>query len=88
MKIDLHIERLVVDGLELSSAEARRLRRSVERELARLLTDGGLAQSLARGAAVPRLQAPAIALPPRATPEATGGRIAAAVHSSLAPAKP
>lgn len=39
--ISLHIERLVVDGLPLTEAQAARLQASVERELARLIAERG-----------------------------------------------
>jgi hypothetical protein len=39
--IRLHIERLVVDGLPLTPAQAARLQAALERELARLLVHGG-----------------------------------------------
>jgi hypothetical protein len=39
--ITLHIERLVVDGLPLTPAQAARLQAALERELARLLVHDG-----------------------------------------------
>jgi hypothetical protein len=60
--ISLHIERLVVDGLPLTAAQATRMQASLERELARLIAQGGDASAWAgAGAAQPAaLAAPAV----------------------------
>jgi hypothetical protein len=46
MSINLHIERLILDGLPVSHAQGPILSAALERELARLLTNGGLETSL------------------------------------------
>lgn len=57
MDINLHIERLVLDGINLNHHQRRQLQASVQTELARLLVDGGLAPNFMQGAAVPKLNA-------------------------------
>lgn len=42
MNINLHVERLVLDGISLAPGERPLLRAAVEAELTRLLTDDGL----------------------------------------------
>ena len=54
MNIRLHIERVVLDGLDLSQAEAQNLHASLEAELTQLLA-GGLAPRLLSGGAYPSL---------------------------------
>jgi hypothetical protein len=60
MDINLHIERLVLDGIKLNHYQRRQLQASVQTELARLLIDGGLASSFMQGVAMPKLNANAI----------------------------
>ncbi|MBP1468348.1 hypothetical protein EYB53_021735 [Candidatus Chloroploca sp. M-50] len=82
MNIALHIDRLVLDGLELGPGQARLVRAAVEVELTRLLTAGGLAPELAAGAAMPTLEAGTIATA-GSEPRALGGQIAQAVYAGL-----
>jgi hypothetical protein len=49
MSVNLHIERLILDGLSASDAEGPIIGAAVERELARLLATGGLEASLRSG---------------------------------------
>lgn len=60
MNVRIHIDRLVIDGLEMSAGSGGALRIAVERELARLVSTGGIAPSLAGGIAVPSVRAPEI----------------------------
>lgn len=62
MNINLHIERLVLDGITLAPDQRHVLQASVEAELIRLLTDGGLSPSFAQGMAVPRISTDSIQL--------------------------
>ena len=84
--LQLNIERLVLDGFELTRVEAERLQAALETELAKLL---GVAAD--RGLILPDGSVPS--LPPRSIQLATGVRpaevgrqIAGAVAQSLAPA--
>lgn len=82
MKIELHIERLVLDGVSSDAAQAKRIGAAVTRELERLFRAGGLGAHLATGGAMSSLAAPQIRLAPRERPEAVGRKIAGAVHAS------
>jgi hypothetical protein len=82
MKIALHIERLVLDGLPVTSPEGARVRAAVERELAAMLANG-LTPELRHGGALPRLGAPDITLGPRERPDAIGRHIARSLHAGI-----
>ena len=83
MKINLHIERLVLDGLPVDSTKGGRVRAAVEKELARLLAAGGLSQHLGAGAAVPRLRGGNIKVTKGVQAGGLGRSIARAVHEGI-----
>ncbi len=85
MSINLHIGRLILDGLPVTAHGRPALVAALERELS-ALAEGGLAPELAAGGAVPRLAAPSIAIAPGTGPAEMGRKIAQAVYASLAPA--
>lgn len=82
MNINLHIERLVLDGTLLGNERAADVRAALQRELERLLAAPGAIESLRSLGAVD-------ALPPvwlsdaRHAPNGLGMRIAAAVNRGL-----
>jgi hypothetical protein len=81
--ISLHIERLVVDGLPLTAAQATRMQASLERELSRLIAGGGDVSAWG-GAPAVRSAAPAPAVPWDATrPHQLGRALAGNVFASL-----
>jgi len=82
MNINLHIERLVLDGVNITAGQRHLLRASVEAELPRLLTDGGLAPGLAQGVALPRLSAGAMQLT-GSNPAQLGRQIAQSVYVGI-----
>lgn len=83
MKINLHVERLILDGLPVSSHQAPLVQAAVEAELARLLTSERLAGTLNSGGATPRVNAPGIQLHSDNSPAQLGRQIAAAVYGGL-----
>ena len=83
MKIEVHIERLVLDGLPVTSAESARVRAAVTAELSRMLAAGGLARELHGGGAVPRVAAPQFSFGPRERPDAIGRHIARSIHAGI-----
>lgn len=83
MKIEIHIERLVLDGLPITSAQGMRVRRAVERELGRLFQDGAMAPYLAGGEVLPKLSAPQFRFARRDGPSAIGKQIANSVYAGL-----
>lgn len=73
MNVRLHIDRLVLEGVNVGAPE-------IEAELARLLADGGLHPALMHGGAVPSLRAPEIAAP-------SAESIAGAVYGAIGEVK-
>lgn len=81
MRIELHVERLVLEGVP--RADAERVVRALTRELEARLAAGDLPAGLRRGQEVPRLDAGRVRLGEAARPESTGSRLADAVHGAL-----
>ena len=84
MNVNVHIERLILDGLPASYADGSSIGAAVETELARLLATGGLVSSLQTGGAWANRPAPAIHLS-TGKPSQIGGQIAKAIYGSLTP---
>lgn len=83
MKINLHIERLVLDGLPLDHHDAPLVQAAVETELTRLLVAEGLQSRLNfSSGATPRVTAPNIQ-GLTGNPVQAGEQIARAVHGGL-----
>jgi len=83
MKINLHIERLILEGLPLEKRQGPQVQAAVERELTRLLTANGLAPELQSGGAVPRRPADGIQLANETHSTRLGQQIARSVYSGL-----
>lgn len=82
MKINLHIERLVLDGLPIERKDGDAVKTAVEAELARLLNEGGVSGELAQGAAVPVVNGGQIKIG-GSDPKLTGRQIARAVYRGI-----
>ena len=82
MTIDVHIERLVLDGLS-PMADPRAVRSALGRELTRLLQTGGLSDELRTGGALPHLRGDAIRVQPAALPQRLGEQVAGSVHGAI-----
>lgn len=83
MRIVLHIDRLVLDGLPITGADGPRLRRALARELSRLLASGGVAAGLSGGTALPRVAAPRLTTIGHEKPSALGRKIAHAIYAGI-----
>jgi adenosylcobinamide amidohydrolase len=81
VNVDVRIDRLVLDGIDLTHADRPRLQAAVETELGRLLAEQP-ALGVASGGAVPVVRGGNLRLGGPATE--LGGRIARAVHEGLA----
>lgn len=81
MTVRLHIDRLVLDGLDLPPGGHHALRAAVEGELARLIAAGGLAPALKDSLAVPSIDAPSIDA--GGSPRQLGAAIAGAVYAGV-----
>ena len=83
MKINLHIERLVLDGLPVEARQGALVREAIEAELTRLLAENGLSSRLQTGGIFPRLPANAIELNAATTLPQVGQQIGQAVYGSI-----
>lgn len=83
MKMSVHIERLVLQGLPVTTLEGSLLQRAVETELARLLKTRGLSRELEGGGALPRVGAESVQLAKENPPAKLGEGIAKAVHEGI-----
>jgi hypothetical protein len=80
MNVNLHIERLVLDGIALSPRERAMLGTAVTSELTRLITESGLPANLPAGGIVPSIPAGSIQLGSDNNPSLLGQQIAWAVY--------
>ena len=83
MNTNVHIERLVLDGIDLPYPQRPLLQAAVEAELARLLAAGGVAPSLRVGGALASVPGGAIHLAEGSDPAHLGTQIARAVHRGI-----
>lgn len=81
--INIHIERLVLDGVYLEPNGRALLEASVRDELTRLLAEGGLSPDLASGGAVPSLHGGSIQIAGAGGPGGLGQQIARAVYGGI-----
>lgn len=83
MNIQLHIERLILDGFDFRTGDRANLQAAVEAELARLLGEGGLAPGLTEGGAVPALRGGNVQIGGAGSPDGLGAQIAQAVYGGI-----
>lgn len=84
MNINLHIERLVLDGVDVAPDQRDLLQSTVTSELKRMFTDGGLSSSLALGTALHSVSTSGIQLNEVNTPTQLGHQIAQSVYGGIA----
>jgi hypothetical protein len=83
MNVELHIERLILEGISLPIDQQPQLRAAVEAELARLLAARGLSPELATGGAIPSVAAGSLRLAGEGNPAHLGIQIARAVYGGI-----
>lgn len=83
MNINLHIERLILDGLPLEQRQGPQLQAAVERELTRLLSDNGPTASFNTSGTLASVKGGSIRVAERANPAGLGEQIAAAVYGGV-----
>jgi hypothetical protein len=83
MTVDLHIDRLVLDGLPVPSLGASEVKAAVAAELERLLAGGAVGPRLRSPGALDRLAGGTVELGEHETPTSLGALIAAAVHAGI-----
>jgi hypothetical protein len=84
MNVTLHLEQLVLAGVDIPSGQRGLLQASVEGELTRLLNESGLAAGLAGGALVARLDAAQIEVGASPDPVRLGQQIAQSLYGTIA----
>lgn len=80
MNVRLHIDRLVFDGIAVAAADRPALQEAVERELTRLIGEGGVSASLASGTAWPAVDAGDFTIQPGMDARRLGVEIAGALY--------
>lgn len=83
MNIELHIERLILDGLQVEARNRTALQAAVESELTRLLAASGVKAELLPGCALPGLRASEIHITNPMGAARLGNNIAQAVYGSI-----
>ena len=82
MNINLHIERLVLDGINIAPGQRHLLQAGVEAELTRMLMNGGLSPAVTQGNVLPRLSTSGIQMTGN-NPAQIGRQIAQSVYSGI-----
>ena len=83
MNVNLHIERLILDGVHVPYAQRPALQAAIEAELARLVREGGLTPGLQSGGAYARARGGSIQLSGDGNPATLGQQIARAAYLGL-----
>ena len=87
MNINLHIDRLVLDGVNIPPGQRHLLKASIEAELGRLLSKGGLSSEIASGGTLATVPAKGFQLSSSSgagnTPAQLGRKIAQSVYGGI-----
>lgn len=83
MKINVQIDRLVLDGFDVAHSQRPLMQQAFERELARLLVRDGLSNELSSEVRMPSLSVPAIQVDNTSNPDSLGQQVAQAVHRGI-----
>jgi hypothetical protein len=83
MNINLHIERLVLDGISVESQQRHILKATLETELERLLARNGIASDLQSGGAFNTIRTDPIDVGEKNEPSHLGQQIARSVQGGL-----
>ena len=83
MKIQVHIERLVLEGLPVTSRDGSRVQAAVEAELGRLFGATGVRGQLRSGGALPKLAGHPLHLEQSQQPGRLGQQIARSIHGGI-----
>lgn len=83
MNIDLHIERLILDGLPVAEDHSSIVKTAVEAELSRLFQKSGISAEFKSGGAFSSMPRSSIALVPGSNSSFIGRQIAKAVYGGM-----
>jgi hypothetical protein len=83
VKINIQIERLVLDGINLTRRERPQVQSAFENELARLVASAGLNHDFSTGGSLASLGAAKVQMAKENNPERIGHQIAQAVYKGM-----
>lgn len=83
MDMNVHIEQLILDGIDVSPSQREVLGTAVAAELTRLLTANGLSPDIQTGAALGHMPTDTIQLTGNNNPTHLGQQIAQAVYGGI-----
>ena len=83
MKINVYIERLILDGINMGPGQGAMVKAAVQAELSRLLAEGGVESGLKSGGVFPNMPARPIQVSEDIHPNRLGQQIARTVHGSI-----
>ena len=83
MRVNVYIERLILDGIDVPDYERPHLQGAIEEELARLLVEGGLKPELLANRAVASAQGGSLEIAAKGDPGGLGRQIARALHQGI-----
>lgn len=83
MNINLHIDRLILDGVDIPRNQHHLLQTSMQSELTRLFTEGGVRPHLASSGALPHVAPSTIDLSSDGEPVKLGRQIARSVYGEI-----
>jgi len=83
VKINIQIERLVLDGINLAHYERPLVQAAFESELTRLVAANGLNRELSAGGALPSMAAATVQMANKNNSERFGHQIAQAVYKGM-----
>jgi hypothetical protein len=84
MKVNLHIERLILEGLPIERTQGPAVKAALEAELSRLISERGISSGLMATGAVPSVSADSIQTARGAAPANIGRQIARSVYGGIA----
>jgi hypothetical protein len=83
VNINVHIERLLLDAVDVQYGQRHLLTAALETELARLLSEGALAPMLSSGGALVRINAPSIQINHGIGAADIGRQIAGSIYGGI-----
>lgn len=83
VRMSIHIERLILDGLPVDRSDGPAVKAAVEEELSKLIADRGISFEFITGGAVALISANDIRFGPGASPSNLGTQIARSVYGRM-----
>jgi len=83
MKINVHIDRIVLDGLPVDRHSSPIIQEAIQAELSRLFAESENSQGLLSGGAIPTLRTASIQISEQSAPNTLGRSIAKSVHGGF-----